>query len=323
MNVALLQMDGKIPNLALMRIAAHHRARGDQVTLRRGTRLEPDLFEPFDKVYASLIFERTRPWAERLLGDWPDAVIGGTGWDLSTTLEGIGIDSPDLDYSIYPGEKRSVGFTQRGCRLKCPFCVVPRKEGKMTPAGSIRSIWRGDPWPRDLILLDNDFFGQSEWRERISEIRDGGFRVNFNQGINARFLEPEACEAIASIDYFDVRFERRMIYTAWDNRRDEDRLVRGIRNLLDAGIHPRRIMVYMLIGYWNWEDESDWEHRRSTLRGLGVDPYPMPFVRTPETVGFQRFVCGGYDKRFSWERFKAAKFQPANLDDHYPLIREA
>lgn len=34
-QVLLLQLDGKLPNLALMRLAAHHRAQGDAVTLRR------------------------------------------------------------------------------------------------------------------------------------------------------------------------------------------------------------------------------------------------------------------------------------------------
>ena len=35
MQTLLLQLDGKIPNLALMRIATHHRARGDDVILRQ------------------------------------------------------------------------------------------------------------------------------------------------------------------------------------------------------------------------------------------------------------------------------------------------
>lgn len=34
MRVLLWHLDGKLPNLALMRIAAHHRERGDQVELR-------------------------------------------------------------------------------------------------------------------------------------------------------------------------------------------------------------------------------------------------------------------------------------------------
>jgi hypothetical protein len=35
MNILLLQLDGGLPNIALMRIAAHHHALGDHVELRR------------------------------------------------------------------------------------------------------------------------------------------------------------------------------------------------------------------------------------------------------------------------------------------------
>jgi hypothetical protein len=35
MRVLLLHLDGKLPNVALMRLSAHHKARGDEVTLRR------------------------------------------------------------------------------------------------------------------------------------------------------------------------------------------------------------------------------------------------------------------------------------------------
>lgn len=86
MKVLLLQLDGKIPNLALMRIAAHHRQRGDGVELRRAgnwSAVEHGLFDRHDQVYASLIFERTRPLAERLRTVHPTAIIGGTGWDVA------------------------------------------------------------------------------------------------------------------------------------------------------------------------------------------------------------------------------------------------
>jgi len=44
MRILLLHLDGKLPNLALMRIAHHHRALGHEVTLRRAgnpTALQP------------------------------------------------------------------------------------------------------------------------------------------------------------------------------------------------------------------------------------------------------------------------------------------
>ena len=51
----------------------------------------------------------------------------------------------------------SIGFTQRGCRLKCGFCVVPKKEGKPRAVNTIADIWRGEPWRKHLHLLDNYF----------------------------------------------------------------------------------------------------------------------------------------------------------------------
>jgi hypothetical protein len=301
-NVLLFQLDGKIPNIALMRISAHHKALGDTVELRWGRKIDvaADLFDKPDKVYASLIFERTKHVAEQLLRTYPDAIVGGTGWEVRSSLEAVGISTKDQDYSIYPAWKQSIGFTQRGCRLSCPFCVVPPKEGKVKPEKTIPELWRGDPYPRHLILLDNDFFGQAQWRARLDEIRAGKFKVSFNQGINARFLTDETAEAIASVDYRCDQMDEKRLYTAWDNLKDEDRLFEGLNALVRHGIKPDDIMVYMLLGYWPWSDLADWEERRRKLRDFGALPYPMPFVRTTESVGFQRWVVVGYDKRISW-----------------------
>lgn len=39
----------------------------------------------------------------------------------------------------------------------------------------------------------------------------------------------------------------------------------------------------------------------------------MPYVRTPETTGFQRWVIGGYDKSIPWAEWTEARYQPRNL----------
>lgn len=328
MKVLLLQLDGKHYNVALMRIAAHHRALGDEVEYRFGKKhVERGLFDDAEKVYASLIFRKSRPSAERLLVNRPDAFVGGTGWDLTTTLESIGITTKEQDYSIYPKDarrpretrdKRSFGFTQRGCRLSCKFCVVPAKEGKLQPWQTVNEIWRGDPYPRHIVLHDNDFFGPDDetwsWRDRIAELQAGNFKVSFNQGINVRMITEETAAAIASVKYYDDDFTRRCIYTAWDNRRDEKILFNGLQMLVNAGVRRRHIMVYMLIGYWPGETVSDWQYRRARLREFEVLPYPMTYQRTPETLGFQRWVVNGYDRRgVSWEEFFRANYQPRNI----------
>jgi hypothetical protein len=316
MNVLLLQLDGSIPNIALMRISTHHRLLGDDVELRYGAQFEHGFFdEHYGKVYASAIFVKTMPLVNRLHVVYPEAVVGGTGFDMRVTVEQHGVQTQALDYSIYPRFRQSIGFTQRGCRLSCPFCVVPTKEGKVRPERTIAEIWRGDPWPRELLLLDNDFFGQPVWRDRIREIRDGGFKVSFNQGINARCLTEEAAEAIASVDYRDDSMKVKRIYTAWDSKGDEGRLFDGLNRLVRYGVKRDEIMVFMLIGYWPGETHEDRDYRRRRLREFGARPYPMPYFRTRELVGFQRWVIGAYDKRVLWDDWFRAKYQPANLGD--------
>jgi hypothetical protein len=313
-KVLLCQLDGHIPNLALMRIAAHHRELGDSVELRHGADFANHLGDAQpSKVYASAIFIKTVPLVKRVLSEFPLAVIGGTGWDVGKTLADVGIPDGQLDYSIYPRFQQSIGFTQRGCRLRCSFCVVPKKEGAMRASASIYEIWRGDPWPRELLLLDNDFFGQPDWRTRIAEIRGGGFKVSFNQGINARFLTDEAAEAIATVDYRADDMKVRRIYTAWDNLKDEERLFAGLSRLVKYGVKPDHIMVYILIGYWPGETIEDCDYRRAKIREFGARPYPMPYVRTQELVGFQRWVIGAYDKRFTWKEWYGANYRPEKL----------
>lgn len=229
MRVLLWHLDGKLPNLALMRIAAHHRALGDEVALRKVGNLsalddnayreiEPQFDDPaWDRVYASAIFDRTAPLLSRIEHLYPGSYVGGTGSaHMSRTLVDIGIDDGPIDYADYPEWRQSIGFTMRGCRFRCDFCVVPSKEGRARANGTIAEIWRGDPWPRHLLLLDNDFFGNPTWRERMAEIRDGKFRVSFVQGINARILSDEAAAAISSVDYRAGDMREKRIYTAWD-----------------------------------------------------------------------------------------------------------
>lgn len=313
MKVLLYQLDGKVPNIALMRLSAFFRAKGDEVEFRWTGNPERLLWDDHDKVFGSAIFSKTLPKVERLKMEYPGAIVGGTGSGDPITLEDLGIGL-EQDYSLYPKWQQSIGFLQRGCRLKCPFCVVPKKEGKMRPEQGVYDLWRGEPYPKELIIMDNDFFGNPEWQQHIEDIRAGEFKVSFNQGINCRFLTPESAAAIASVNYRDDSMKNKRIYTAWDNRKDEKRVIRGLQYLEDAGVKPDHIMVYMLIGYWDGETKESWLYRRDALREFGARPYPMPFVRNRETVGFQRWCIGAYDKRIPWNLWEAANYRPENLN---------
>ena len=309
-KIRLIQLDGKIPNIALAKLAHWHRSQNHDVHLSRT--VQQSLFEPaeYDITYASTIFTTTQPQTDLLRQGNPDAIIAGTGKPDSQNLtveQVIGVDQYEhYDYSIYPEYSWSIGFTQRGCRLRCPFCVVPDKEGQPRPVNTIHDIWRRGQ-PKNIVLLDNDFFGQprQQWQDRIQEIRHGGFKISFNQGINIRIITDEAASALASIEYRDDQFKRRRLYTAWDNIGHERVFFRGLEKLNAAGIPPRHLMVYMLIGYAADETMETIFHRYNRLIEAGCLPYPMvydPSNRLLKT--FQRWVIRRYHEFVPWEQFQ-------------------
>lgn len=307
-RVRITPLDGELPNLALMTVADFHLARGDEVVVTRD--IEADLFEDvrYDRVYGSSIFDFSRGRLDRFVRAWPGAIIGGTGSGTWITVkDAIGEDWRGVSYQGYEKFAESIGFTQRGCRLKCKFCVVPRKEGKPESVRTIHEIWRGDPWPRKLHILDNDFFGQpvNEWLARIEELREGRFRVCLSQGINIRLINQPAAEALASIQYRDTRFSERKLYTAWDNFGDEKIFFRGVDTLERAGVPAKHLRAYMLIGF---DPLETWERiwrRFKKMVDRGIEPYPMVYNRQRrDLICFQRWVITGLYRIIPWDQYQ-------------------
>jgi hypothetical protein len=310
MTIRLTQIDGALPNLALMKLAHWHKARGDRVCFTRSVTRE--LFEPdYDRVYASVLFDFSDARLLQFKRNWPAAIIGGTGAGphlLKFTVESlIEEEYEHYDYSDYPNFADSMGFTQRGCRLNCGFCVVRAKEGRPRSINTIGDIWRGTPWPKRLRLLDNDFFGQprEQWLARIREIREGGFRVNISQGINIRLIDEEGAAALGSIEYRDSKFQRRKLYAAWDNLKDETVFFRGVERLRRAGVPPTHLRVYMLIGYDPAETWPRIFHRFERMTEMGIEPFVMVKDRGRlDLRAFQRWANLGLYRIVPWEEYR-------------------
>jgi hypothetical protein len=316
-TIRLTQIDGSLPNLALMKLSHFFRSTGNVTVVTRC--IHRGLFEPeYDQVYGSAIFRFSRTRLEHFTRQWPGAIVGGTGTTNPITVEQIiGYEYEHYDYSGWPDFDQSLGFTQRGCRMKCKFCVVPQKEGTPRSVNTISDIWRGAPWPKKLHLLDNDFFGQPKeaWRERIREIRDGGFRICLSQGVNVRRLDPESAAALASIEYRDTKFKVRRLYTAWDNLRDEEVFFRGVKTLAEAGVPAKHLRAYMLVGFDIVETWDRIWHRFNRMVQLGIEPYPMVYDRErKDLLAFQRWVVMGLYRRFPFDLYDDSRKSPASVE---------
>lgn len=311
-TVRITQLDGKLPNLALMRLSAWHKSLGDEV--RFSTSADRELGEPdYDVVYASAIFSFSARLVERLRATFPGAIVGGT-WNQDAadynphlTVDTIAGGFDGLDYAPWPSFRASIGFSQRGCRLDCGFCGVRKKEGAAHAVATIADIWRGPGYPKHIHLLDNDFFGNPEWRERIAEIRDGGFKVCFNQGINVRILTNEVAQALATVEYRDDNFQRRRLYTAWDNIGHERSFFRGVDRLEAAGVPPRHLMAFMLVGYAKDETWDRIFQRFNAMVARGIRPFPMVYGDRPDLKRFQRWVIRREYLYVPWTEYKTTR----------------
>lgn len=79
MNVNLIDFDGKIPNLALMKASTYYKQQGDTVSLNA-------LKGQFDIVLCSVLYTWNKDRASKLRAAFPNIQFGGTGWDLTTTM---------------------------------------------------------------------------------------------------------------------------------------------------------------------------------------------------------------------------------------------
>jgi len=305
--IYLIHADGKFPNLALMRLSRWFKQQGEITELIRRRRM---LWDGAGQCYGSSIFSFNEPARKALERSWGPILWGGTGVKVESNLREIAdVDWERLspDYDLYPEYRYSLGFTQRGCRLSCPFCVVPRKEGKPRPVHTIGDIWRGEPHPRKIILLDNDFFGQprEHWQDRVRELCAGNFKVSVSQGINSRKVDDESAQALASLEYRDNEFKERILYTAWDNLGDERIFKRGVDILRHAGVPPKHLRVYMLIGYAKGETWEQIHHRFNELVALGCEPYPMAYDSTRKDLkAFQRWAITGLYRAVPWNQYR-------------------
>jgi hypothetical protein len=285
--IGLWQVDGKLPNLALMKISAWLKARDVETVLQR----TPDEHT----FYASVIFTKNRQQVEM----WKNAYdfdVGGSGWDLKKTLPD-NIERMQPDYDLYEIDY-AMGYLHRGCIRKCAFCLVPEKEGQLSRVSTLGDLVRPDT--KKLMLLDNNLTGAPDVLEILGEMADRDLEVAFTQGLDIRLMTQEIAAALFRVKYRNSGFYEKRLYFAFDNIKLEKRVRRGIEMLLDAGIHPNTLSFYVLVGFDSTFAED--VERCEILRGYGIRPYVMRYRKTPQLNALARWAnanAGMWRKPFS------------------------
>ena len=290
MNIRLVDIDSKIPNLALMQLSAYHKSIGDTIGF--------DIENP-DRVYISCIFQKNAANARGVATLYPDAdvILGGTGVDLHAKIpEAAQKIKPD--YSLYPGIKYDLGFTTRGCIRKCPFCVVPEKEGKIHRWQHISEFHQEGH--KVVKLLDNNIGADREWFfENTNWIIQNNLRVNICSGMDIRILTEEVAAQLAKLHFVD-----NIINFAWDDISDEEKVFAGIDMLRDAGFPMQKVSFYVLTGF-NTTFEQD-VYRTNKLRDAGVLCFVMQYAPNKQTRQLARWA----NKRWIYKSVPFSEYNP-------------
>lgn len=312
MKIGLIDVDGhNFPNLALMKISAYHKAKGDSVEW-----CFP--LDHYDIVYQSKVFDETYspdigwvPMADKV-------IKGGTGY-FRRDKDGEGyvyhsglwlsvgsassfscddgvtetineflpyeVEHTYPDYGLYPEltKKKSFGFQTRGCPNACKFCVVSGKEGRRSyKVADLSEFWSGQ---NNIVLLDPNILACRQHPELLQQLIESNAYVDFNQGLDIRLTTEKNIALINQVKVKNIHF-------AWDNATDDLKpYFERYKALAKHKPHGRYGTVYCLTNFGSTMEEN--LYRIYTLRDLGFDPYVMIYDKpnAPREIRYLQRWC--------------------------------
>lgn len=287
MKIGLIDVDGKKPNLALMKLSAWHKAHGDSVEWYN------PLFNGFDCVYASRVFTYTRDYEY-----YPKGVVrGGTGYIENGNTLPEDVEHTCPDYQLYGGQEAySMGFLTRGCIRNCDGCFVPTKEGKIRANAELDEFVRH----RDVVLLDNNILAHKHGLRQLESAAQRNLGIDVNQGLDARLIDKPMAKLLAKVKWL------KPVRLACDSKDMTGEVKKAVTLMRVAGVTPKKYSCYVLV-----RDVEDAHERVEFLRGLGVDPFAQPFrdkkgtEPTKEQKNFARWVNHKATwKSVAWKNYK-------------------
>jgi hypothetical protein len=249
----------------------------------------PNMFAEADEVHISVSFSWDLPAAEQLEKEWrhiAPVTIGGP----ATGQRGE---------SFVPGMYLKHGYviTSRGCRNRCWFCSVWRREG------TVRELPITEGWN----VLDDNFLSCSEQHIRsvftmLAEQKKAGHRIEFTGGLEAGILKRWHADELRKL--FPTQ-----LFFAYDTPDDREPLIEAGKLLFQAGFSKMAhvLRAYVLIGYPGDTFEKAETRLNETLQAGFV---PMAML----------YQVGDGTKDRAWGRFQTEWARPAIMYRKYKKV---
>lgn len=215
---------------------------------------DPPLFRPYaDEVHVSVTFTWDKEEAQRLAEAWqvfyPVVKIGGPAY---------GDKSMDFVPGLYI--KHGVTFTTRGCNRLCPWCLVPKREGRLCQLWNFMPGW---------IIQDNNILQANRYHlERVARMleivrKQTRHYAVFSGGIDARLVDAWVVEWLRGIKVKEI-------FLAADTMSALGPLETAIERLSFFG--RRKLRVYAMLAY-NGETIETATERLESIWQLGGLPF--------------------------------------------------
>jgi hypothetical protein len=270
MKIGLYDVDTKnFPNLPLMKISAFHKSQGDDVEFI-------NFLQHYDKVYVSKVFGDEYSQMDMTCINADEIIYGGSGFAITVENDKeiyhkerdkilpYEIEHIYPDYSLYPDltKDKAYGFLTRGCCNDCGFCIVSKKEGICShKVADLSEWWNGQ---KEIVLLDPNILACKNRKELLQQLIDSKAKVDFTQGLDARFVTPTIAEMLKQI-------KTKMYHFAFDFMKNEKQIIKGLQTFIDI-VKPndRHCCVYVLTNF-DTSFEEDY-YRIKKIQELGLLP---------------------------------------------------
>lgn len=219
----------------------------------------PTMFLPeHDEVHISCTFTWDKQTCEDLAYQWE----GQT--DKPVRIGGPAFESPVDEFTPGMYIHKNIVFTTRGCNNNCPWCCVPKREGKLKE----QTIYAGN------IVQDNNFLQASKsHKDKVFDMLRTQRMAIFRGGLEADLINDHfisGCQRLKTMPE---------LWLACDTDASLPRFKIACEKLKKAGWKQDKIRCYALIG----DDMEKNEARCREIFEVGALPFAQLYREFSET----------------------------------------
>jgi hypothetical protein len=210
-----------------------------------------------DEIHISCVFTWDKAKALDMQYQWQAAT------EKPVIVGGVAFESPVCGFTPGMYIKEGIVFTSHGCNNECPWCVVPRVEGKLKEL----PILPGN------VIQDNNFLQCNQThKDRTFEMLKTQKSICFKGGLDARLLDEHFVEGIRDLSIKEL-------WLACDTDAEIPAFKKACEKLIKAGFNREKIKCYALIG----DNMNKNEARLREIYTAGAMPFAQLYRDFSET----------------------------------------